>query len=146
MTGVADYPLRWDGVLAVEGARTSDGRLLQIGALHWRSDEPLPLMRPQRDSPSPIAGAITMITRVGYLIVASGWITRAGAGSAREFGVGLDTADVDVDEVDWNGEPDPPLLLIRSGRIAGATLTDLPAWDAARITIIRTPLRAEATS
>lgn len=103
----AALPSRWEGVLAVEGSPTGDGRLMERGSLRW-SDLPIPL----RDAPTDegehrgavVVGQIVEVWREGGEIRASGTFdldSPEGREAARKVGAGLKQGvSVDLDDVD----------------------------------------------
>ena len=99
-------PSTWEGVLAVEGAPTGDGRLMEVGSLRW-GDLPIPL----RDTPQDtgehagavVVGRIVDIWRDGPEIRARGDFdlgSDEGREAARRVGNGLKQGvSVDLDDV-----------------------------------------------
>jgi len=100
-------PARWEGVLAVEGAATGDGRLMEPGSLRW---DTLPI--PLRDAPTDegehrgavVVGRIVEVWRDGMEIRARGDFdleSYAGREAARKVANGLKQGvSVDLDDVD----------------------------------------------
>ena len=100
-------PSRWEGVLAVEGSPTGDGRLMERGSLRW-GDLPIPL----RDAPTDegehrgavVVGQIVEIWREGGEIRARGTFdldSPEGREASRKVGKGLKQGvSVDLDDVD----------------------------------------------
>ena len=98
---------RWEGVIAVEGTPTGDGRLMERGSLRW-GDLPIPL----RDAPTDegehrgavVVGRILDIWREGQEIRARGDFdldSEEGREASRKVGKGLKQGvSVDLDDVD----------------------------------------------
>lgn len=154
----------WEGVLAVEGIETGDGREFAPGSLEWpdTAEIILPLMWQEQSEPqhakSIVVGRIEEIERVGEEIVGRGVILADAAvtqqmrlGVAGGVSVDVDSVkDVDVEFV-YNDEgagvekkddilallaPKPDKMIFHRGRLRGATLVALPAFVQARLRLI----------
>lgn len=101
----------WQGILAIEGTPTGDGRLLEAGALYWET-LPLPLIwdRDDGDHSGVVVGTVTRIWRDGANVMGEGDlsdseddITRAAVSRVRELltegavgvSVGLDSETIE---------------------------------------------------
>lgn len=101
----------WQGILAIEGTPTGDGRLLEAGALYWET-LPLPLIwdRDDGDHSGVVVGTVSRIWRDGVNVMGEGDlsdseddITRAAVNRVRELlaegavgvSVGLDSETVE---------------------------------------------------
>lgn len=110
----------WRGILAIEGERTGDGRVINAGALRWSDDlanNPLPLMAVFKasgghDNAVPV-GVITRIERDGSFIRGEGMLDDAGENGSEAIrliqakmldGVSVDLDDLTVEYL--RGEPD----------------------------------------
>lgn len=142
-------PIPWHGVLAPEGVVSGDKRRFAAGALTWR-DLPLPLswqrISDERHKGSVVVGQIQNIWRDNGLIKASGvWDQSPEADEAFRMVVDnmLRGVSVDVDEVTMefqseNGrpaEPDGGIATFTQGRICGATLVAIPAFQEAFVAV-----------
>lgn len=98
---------RWEGVLAVEGVPTGDGRMIEKGGLRW-GPLPIPLRWAREDEGghlgAVVVGWITDIRRNGSVIEAEGDFdldSEEGREAARQVGKRLTTGvSVDLDDVD----------------------------------------------
>jgi hypothetical protein len=150
---LVDYD--WEGILAIEGVPTSDGRMFADGALRWR---PLPLTLAAQTVTAPghdgavVCGSICEIERVGNTIVGRGKFSSTEAGQQARIlieegalrGVSVDVAsyaiaytDTETDEVLdeqdlWTGEHDV-LAVFLDAELMGATLTPWQAFADARV-------------
>jgi hypothetical protein len=136
----------WEGLIALEGVETGDGRFLNEDALTWR-DLPLPLMM-MTENPvagtghdgAKLVGRIDKIERRGKELHAAGVIDLGSAEGAEAFRL-MDAGmmkgvSADIDSVAWDAESADPLeaLLggegqqrVAAGRVMGATLCVFPA-------------------
>ena len=73
-----DMGLRWQGVIAVEGQPTGDGRMIERGALTWDAD-PIALIwdRHEGDHTGTVVGRVTRIWRDGDDIMAEGDLSQS---------------------------------------------------------------------
>jgi hypothetical protein len=133
-------PIPWHGVLAPEGVWSGDKRRFKTESLRWR-DLPLPLTW-QKVSDDGHKGGVTVaridrIFRDGNLIKGEGvWDTSEDAGEAlRQNAEGfLRGVSVDVDDHTAEmaeGEDGATSMTFTSGRICGATLVGIPAFQEA---------------
>jgi hypothetical protein len=122
---------RWQGVVAVEGRVTSDGRLIEPTAIFW-TDDPIPLMRTARGEPDwsmPLLGWTDRIERRplpnGQVLV---WAT--GPRTSEPLPDSLDlSATVTADEDGYAGSGlDYPLALVR-GRLRQIVVGAGRVWD-----------------
>jgi hypothetical protein len=133
---------RWSGVLAVEGIETVDGRLIRMGAMMWPRlpTGTLPLMA-EGVQVGQILAAIR-VPAADYALIVGDGVLDADVAADWESGVGVDLNRVAIEFA--NPEPtsealddlmawDPGLMTITGGALMGATLTDKPAWEKARI-------------
>jgi hypothetical protein len=154
----------WEGVIAVEGVPTGDGRQFAPNALRWQ-DLPLTLtyQPPSHGGMSTDGlevGTIEKIYRDGNLIRASGRfdledpeaLKIAGKVARRVLrGVSVDVDDTDESDIelvfpDAPSDPDAPedevvmmgpeLMIFHSARIRGAALTSLPAFIEAYVQVV----------
>lgn len=155
----------WEGVLAMEGIETGDGRMFAAGSLQWR-DLPIPLMYQRVTShggqtdETVNAGRIDEIWRDGAKIMGRGVLDLTdpnGAEAARKMGgkflngVSIDAdsiKDADIEMVfppmeegadlgmgDLFGPP-PELVIFHKGRISAATLVNIPAFAEASLYLV----------
>ncbi len=139
----------WEGILAVEGTETGDGRYLMEESLTWRQ-LPLPLML-MTENPvggdghdgAKLAGRIDEMWREGTEIWGRGVIdlgSPAGAEAHRLLGKQmLRGVSADIDKVEWDLEADGDPLAealgivqsnrVAKGRVMGATLCVFPALE-----------------
>jgi len=155
----------WQGILAVEGVETGDGRMFEPGSLTW-TDSGLELAwTPQnfgQHDGSVMVGRIDRIFRDPSnpaIIRAEGVFDDQGTNGAEMVrqmrakmagGVSVDVdsvKDADVElvfpEGDGGGEGDlidlfaaPELTVFHAGRIRGATMVGIPAFVEARIELV----------
>lgn len=163
VTDELDGPLkRWEGVLAVEGVETGDGREFAPGSLEWPDPETtvIPLMwqeqSKERHQDSIVVGRIEELERVENEIHGTG-VIRADVKVADQMRDGIaGGVSVDVDSVkgadievvfgdDEVGEaqgvptlfgPEPEKVIFHRGRIRGATLVALPAFVEAQLHLV----------
>jgi hypothetical protein len=139
----------WQGVLAVEGVGTGDGRQIEPGALRWAA-LPLPLMA-QFENPvggmghdgAVLAGRIDDIVRIDdNRVWARGFIDPEAPGGLRLInaldkalmrGVSVDLDDVTVTQL--RSKDGKPRRNIVDGRIRGATVTPFQAIVEAEISL-----------
>ena len=150
-TGPLDGPEFTIPVLIIEGITTSDGRMVQPGALTWRNP-PLPLMGLSETNEGGHAGAVIVgridkVWRDGANLSASGYFDTSEDGL--EFarlvdqgmikGVSADIADttseVTVTEIGEDGFPTAVADTITTGELMGATICPFPAFAGAYIVL-----------
>ena len=150
-TGPLDGPEFTIPVLIIEGTTTSDGRMVQPGALTWRTP-PLPLMGLSETNEgghtgAVIVGRIDKVWRDGSNLSASGYFDTSEDGL--EFarlveqgmikGVSADIADtvseVTVTEIGEDGFPTAVADTITTGELMGATICPFPAFAGAYIVL-----------
>lgn len=147
--------LVWHGVLAPEGVLSGDGRKFNDGSLRWR-DLPLPLAwqpsNEERHGGAVLVGRIETIERDddGLMQATGTWDTSDDAIEARRLvademlrGVSVDVDDATYEFQTESGEPvdglemlfGPPdekvHMVVTDGRISGATLVMIPAFQEA---------------
>lgn len=143
----------WEGVLAVEGTESGDGRIFNLGSLDWAT-LPLPLMYQPANvgghNASVVAGLITHVARQGNEI--KGWGHVYGNMLAGEHGQGIQNMmeaggvsvdvdkvkDADVEEVFADADEGgfmakPETTIFNRGRVRGATLVAFPAFVEAKL-------------
>lgn len=137
----------WEGVLAIEGGESGDGRLFTLNSLDW-DQVPLPLMYQYTNSgghkESILAGQITNVARKKNVIYGWGGVFK----SILDGQYGMDVRNmlptggvsVDVDKVkdadveyvyadnDTGLMAKPEITIFNKGRIRGATLVAFPAF------------------
>jgi len=150
----------WSGVIGSEGKLTGDGRLIAMDALQW-ARFPLPLRWVAADvgghDGAVVVGKIDAITRGSNgQILASGQIdlgSPQGQEVARLIAGGyLSGVSMDLDTVDSTtaqvttqtatGTTTQPASVTSAGRVRGATIVQIPAFDEARIALTGTPKNA----
>ena len=150
-TGALNGPEFTIPVLLTEGIQTSDGRMIQPGALTWRNP-PLPLMGLSETNDgghngAVICGRIDKVWRTGSNICASGFFDTSEDGL--EFarlvetgmikGVSADIADttseVTVTEIGEDGFPTATADTITTGELMGSTICPFPAFAGAYIVL-----------
>lgn len=156
----------WEGVLALEGIPTSDGRMFSEGALTWRT---LPLtlslqtVTAEGHDGGVVCGSICEIERVGQTIVGRGRFSSTDPGQlARTLieegslrGVSIDVAsavvvytDENGDEVSledvWFGDIATTAVFVEA-ELMGAHLTPFPAFSDAHVGLIEDPTSLVAT-
>lgn len=137
----------WYALLCIEGLPTTDGRIVEPGALRWTFDyrqpnPPLRLLMPS--GATAVGGEILSLTRADRWITATGRFAsgaagdtlassaRAAARDGRPLGIGLDLHD-DGAARNWIAESDGTLH-IAGARVLGATAYlpggdyGIPAW------------------
>lgn len=134
----------WEGVLAVEGIPTGDGRKIAAGALRWEN-LPLPLVFDveEMDHSGMTVGTVDEIRREGASIVGSGHFSESSNADvaavverAKELlreeaiGVSVDLDDVVVDEEDQEN------MTVTSARIRGLAIVDIPAFIQAEVKVL----------
>lgn len=145
----------WNGIIAIEGELTGDGRLIELGAMTWL-DEPMPLRYVHQDVGSHgnavTVGQITSVERLdGGALFARGVLDDSfddGAHAVHmveeghQSGVSIDPDDVVIEYRDRDGnEPteDTPyeeiVQVLTAGRIRAATLVPIPAFANAKIAL-----------
>jgi hypothetical protein len=143
----------WNGVLALEGVDTGDGRRVAPGAVSWR-DLPLTLMAQTTTDVghdgAQVAGRIDSIERD-----AEGRILGTGVFDSGEFGVEVArmvaertlrgvSVDLSIEEFEieetgvivddpFFGPYAETIMVVTKGTIMGATLTPFPAFESARV-------------
>jgi hypothetical protein len=152
----------WYGVLAPEGVLSGDKRKFKDGSLRHR-DLPLPIMYQDANAPGHDgairAGNIQGIQRVGGEMRAWGMLDGVGEGgkeAARQIeaemlrGIDVDDATFgfeteDGQEIDSNdietllSLDEEPVMVITDGRISGATLCSIPAFQEAFVALGEPP-------
>lgn len=146
-----DITTPWHGVLAPENVASGDGRMFTPNALTWR-DLPLPLAYQKQNmgghDGSVVVGRIDEIWREEGLIKASGmFVTSPEADEAigmladraiRGVSVDVDSAVGEMRAADW-GEyvegDESSNMAFTEGRISGATLCAIPAFQEAFVSI-----------
>lgn len=118
----------WQGIVAVEGTHTVDGRLIAPGALTWST--PLPVTRIGGYDP---IGATRHVWRYGGYVWARGDCPEDGLlarflDGAGDAGVGVAIELTHVDAEDNYGG-----WIFTAGMLATIAVTDEPAWRCARI-------------
>jgi len=144
---VSSETAAWEGLIAVEGVETGDGRFLAQDALTWR-ELPLPIMS-MTENPvggsghdgAVLVGRIDSLERRGQEVWATGVID-LGSENGREAHRLLQNkmmrgVSADIDKVEWevdeSADPLDQLLgdsggqRVAKGRLMGATLTSFPA-------------------
>jgi hypothetical protein len=141
-TTMDDVQMSFDvlGVLCVEGSPTGDGRMIDTNSLRWSL--PLPLRRVREDfgahNGAVVVGAIEKIerTETGELAYSGKLFDTADGRACRDemytrymssglkYGISVDLDDVVV-------EDDADVMVVKSGRLRGATLCDVPAYSEA---------------
>lgn len=153
--------MQWEGVLTLEGVESGDGRMFALGALSW-ARLPLPLMyqpvSQERHQGSVQVGLITAVARRNNQLY--GWgVIDLGAKingydvgkevyrlMSEEFltGISVDVDSVRDVETTLNTDGSPRALVYHTGRIRGATLVAIPAFDEARVFLTDEVLLASA--
>lgn len=147
---------QWEGVLAIEGSPTGDGREFAEKSLVW-GELPIPLRRNIEDShggepktTAVLVGRIDEIWRDGNMIKGRGVFDINGEHGAEahrlvkeEFlkGVSIDADDISEQDIelifpeeeDEEGFLMPEKMVFHHGRIRAATLVDMPAFIEAEI-------------
>jgi len=148
----------WEGVLIVEGLPSGDGRMIEEGALTWR-DLPIPLMLQTVNAGGHdgaiIAGSIHEIERQGHEIIGRGHFDSGADGQEAKRlltegtmrGVSADIDSVVAELRDGSGNdvavgdvfenPDTVMEVLVEGRIMGATMTPFPAFQEAKLQVIK---------
>lgn len=143
-------PVPWHGVLAPEGVTSGDKRRFSADALSWR-DLPLPLswqrVSDEKHKGSVVVGQITDVWRDGNLVHGKGfWDQSAEADEAFRMvvdgmlrGVSVDVDDVTMEFQAEDGAPVDPdqdgIATFTQGRICGATLVAIPAFQEAFVKV-----------
>ena len=151
-----DETAPWEGLIAVEGVETGDGRFLMEEALSWRN-LPLPLML-MTENPvggdghdgARLAGRSDKVWRDGTEVYGSGVLdlgSDAGREAHRLLGKQmLRGVSADIDRVQWDVEADGDPLAealgmsqsnrVAQGRIMGATLCVFPALEECSVWLV----------
>jgi hypothetical protein len=149
-----DPPGSWEGVIAVEGTPTGDGRMFAPGSITW-DEPPLSLQwSPEVDDGhdgAVVAGRIDQVWRDGTDIRAKGVFDLEGVNGTEAVrlvrgrflrGISIDPDDIrnaDVQLIWPDGaipELTPPdMTIFHAGRIRAATLVSIPAFTQAQITM-----------
>lgn len=120
---------RFTGIVAAEGKETTDKRIIGQGALTLPT-EPVPLHTIGTDGDAvtlpELVGKFTGFRRHGLFIACDGLTTLEKG----EYGVGVDLMDMTA-HTDEEG-----VLRITSGRIAGASVVDNPAWPHLAVIVV----------
>lgn len=130
---------RWTAVLARLGTPTGDGRILAPGGITSR-DLPLPLLWQERTEDghggSRVIGRIEtvrfgddMITATGSLLDSAEW-----SEAMEQIEAGVVGPSVDLDDIEYQLD-DQNNIVITSGRVAGATLVPIPAFEGVSLTL-----------
>jgi len=142
-------PVPWHGILAPEGVTSGDKRRFSKEALTWR-DLPLPLswqkVSDDRHKGSVVVGQITKVWRDGTKVHGSGfWDQSTEADEAfRQVvdgmlrGVSVDVDDVTMEFQAEDGtaaDGEDGIATFTQGRICGATLVAIPAFQEAFIEV-----------
>lgn len=149
----------WEGILALEGTPTGDGRQFSTGALTW-ADLPIPLLWQKQvigegHLGQVTAGVITEIWRNGAEIRGRGTFDLNGSDGAEAYrqvregflkGLSIDPdsiTDADIEYVypESDGEdemldlfgPMPEMTIFHAGRIRATTLVQIPAFAEAEL-------------
>lgn len=148
----------WHGVLAPEGTLSGDKRKFAEGSLRHR-DFPLPLKYQEADAEghdgSVRVANIQDLRRYDGKIVGWGWMDTSDNAdeAARQLAEGmLRGVSVDVDDAEFafedaDGNPvegdamfsSDPIMVITDGRISGATLCSIPAFQEAFVSLGEPP-------
>lgn len=136
---------RWSAVLARLGTPTGDGRILAPGGITSR-DLPLPLMW-QGETQDGHGGARVigrietirfgddMITATGSLLDSAEW-----SEAMEQIEAGVVGPSVDLDDIEYAMD-DAENIVITRGRVAGATLVPIPAFEGVSISLEPRPVR-----
>lgn len=136
---------RWSAVLARLGTPTGDGRILAPGGITSR-DLPLPLMWQGQTQDghggASVIGRIEtirfgddMVTATGSLLDSAEW-----SGAMEQMEAGVVGPSVDLDDIEYQMD-DQENIVITQGRIAGATLVPIPAFEGVSITLEPLPVQ-----
>lgn len=155
--------VRYVAMLAPEGVMTSDHRIIEDGALSWRSGR-LPLMwsdTEQAHGDAVLVGNLEnlrfeTIDGTKWVVADIDWDTRDEAVEAKRLvdedrltGVSVHMADIDAD-IDCPDEDDEPCVMtVTMGVIAAATIVAIPAFEDAEIEAVAaaaTPIDASLYS
>jgi Phage head maturation protease len=145
--GAAVQP--WEGVIGAEGRLTGDHRLIEFGALTW-ADFPLPLRYAPADlgghDGAVLVGRIDAVTRGDDGLIHGRGVLDLGSPIGREVvrliragmlsGVSMDIDSTDQADMEVEGAR---ARVIAGGRVRGATLLTIPAFDVARIALVDDP-------
>lgn len=135
---------RWTAVLARLGERTGDGRILAPGGITSR-DLPLPLMWQERTEGghggSRVVGRIETISFTDEMVTATGSMLDSSEWSdaVEQIEAGVVGPSVDLDDVEYAMD-DQDNIVITRGRIAGATLVPVPAFEGVSISLVPRPV------
>lgn len=160
--------VRWEGLLAVEGVASGDGRQIEDGALTWRT-LPLPLMMMTKNpvggdghDGADLAGRIDWIERRDGGQVWGGGVIDLGSEVGMETarlltpnkegksflrGVSVDLDEVELAMSETDGDIEAMMngtakLRVGRGRVMGATLTPFPAFQEAQVVLVSDALAA----
>lgn len=155
----------WEGILTIEGIESGDGRMIELEALTWR-ELPLPLMMMTRNPEgggghdgAELCGTIEWMERREseieglteiwgggdlHLNLDAGVTARTLLKNKTMKGV---SADIDQVKVQYQNDPtgldladmldfDPGLLMVKKGRVMGATLCPFPAFQEAYVSLV----------
>lgn len=130
---------RWNAVLARLGTPTGDGRILVPGGITSR-DLPLPILW-QRQTEGGHGGSI-VVARMETISFGDDMVTATGSmlDSAEYSEVielieaGVIGPSVDLDDVDYVTDDDGNMIITK-GRVSGATLVPIPAFEGVSITL-----------
>jgi len=147
ITAAAGDPNRWEGVIALEGETTGDGRRIAKGALTWENG-PWPLIFDLHSlgHVGMVVGTIDTIRREGMKIIGTGTLseseepqTAAAVTRVRELllegAVGVSVNLDDTEETMPDEDSDEPMVTT-SGRIRHVAIVDIPAFDRARVALV----------
>lgn len=135
----------WSAVLARLGVPTGDGRVIPPGSLTSR-ELPLPLSYQAQSSDG--HGGSVVVGRIESVSFSDGMVTATGSMLDAAYGTdvmelleaGVIGPSVDLDDVDYVVD-DMERVVITQGRVAGATLVAIPAFEGVHLTL--DPLPAE---
>lgn len=154
-TPTAPDPMPWEGVLALEGHPTGDGRTLAADSLTWNT--PVPLRWVKQDTGehngAVVVGKILTIDRVPHptyegvnIIKASGVFAATPEGYEAQNQVAEELAQgvsVDLDDMQFTFAEDteqkdnaPRDVTITKARIRAATLVAIPAFAEAKLQVL----------
>lgn len=129
---------RWSAVLARLGVPTGDGRILAPGGITSR-ELPLPLLWQGQTQDG--HGGSMVVGRIESVSFGDGMVTATGSmldtlpyAAEEQIASGVVGPSVDLDEIEYQMN-DAEQIVITRGRIAGATLVPIPAFEGVSITM-----------